>query len=164
MKPVSRDSLKRVLSSSLNKAEQGGKALLIAPDVEDEVMMSGPVIVLAEDNETLISNISDYLIMKGYTVVVARNGSEAVERVCESCPEVVLMDIQMPGVDGLEAIKRIRAGEICRNVPIIALTALAMTGDRERCLQAGADEYLSKPVKLKHLIETIERFRRAGRE
>ncbi|MHC9538160.1 MAG: PAS domain S-box protein [Vulcanimicrobiota bacterium] len=164
MKPVSRDSLKRVLSSSLNKAEQGGKALLIAPDVKDEVMMSGPVIVLAEDNETLISNISDYLIMKGYTVVVARNGSEAVERVCESCPEVVLMDIQMPGVDGLEAIKRIRAGEICRNVPIIALTALAMTGDRERCLQAGADEYLSKPVKLKHLIETIERFRRAGRE
>lgn len=164
MKPVSRDSLKRVLSSSLKRAEQGGKALLIAPDTDSETSMIGPVIVLAEDNETLISNISDYLMMKGYTVVVARNGSEAVERVCESCPEVVLMDIQMPGVDGLEAIKRIRAGGTCSNVPIMALTALAMSGDRERCLQAGADEYLSKPVKLKYLIDTIERFRRTGRE
>jgi len=164
MKPVSRDSLKRVLSSSLEKAEKGRTALLIAPVAEDDAASYGPVIVLAEDNESIIANVSDYLKAKGYTVVVARNGSEAVERVCESCPEVVLMDIQMPGVDGLEAIQRIRAGDLCRNVPIIALTALAMTGDRERCLQAGADEYLSKPVKLRYLVETIERFRQTGRE
>jgi CheY-like chemotaxis protein len=121
-----------------------------APEIER------PLILLAEDNESSINTILDYLLAKGYLVVVARNGVEALERAREERPDLILMDIQMPGMDGLEATRRIRAGAGLADVPIIALTALAMPGDRERCLEAGANEYLSKPVSLKGLVQTIE--------
>ncbi|MCX7681495.1 MAG: response regulator, partial [Anaerolineae bacterium] len=107
--------------------------------------------------------ISDYLKSRGYQVSTARNGAEAVERALEERPHLILMDIQMPRVDGLEAIRRIRLHRELSGVPIIALTALAMPGDRERCLEAGADEYLSKPVGLKGLVHIIEKFLAAGR-
>lgn len=87
-----------------------------------------------------------YLRAKGYDVTVARNGGEALVRAHEAPPHAILMDIQMPGMDGLQAIRRIRADVGLNAIPIVALTALAMPGDRERCLQAGADEYLTKPV------------------
>ena len=76
-------------------------------------------------------------------------------------PDLVLMDIQMPEMDGLQAIKRLRADETTAVLPIIALTALAMPGDRERCLAAGADAYLSKPLSLKALLAVIEMFPKA---
>ena len=114
------------------------------------------VILLAEDNEDNINTISDYLTAKGYHVPVARNGGDALERAKETNPDLILMDIQMPGMDGLEATRRIRSEESLANVPIIALTALAMPGDRERCLKAGANDYMSKPVHLKRLLEVIE--------
>jgi signal transduction histidine kinase/DNA-binding response OmpR family regulator len=117
-----------------------------------------PLILLAEDNEDGIHTFSDYLLAKGYRVVVARDGAEAIERAGEERPELILMDIQMPGMDGLEATRRIRAdaAQGVATVPIIALTALAMPGDRERCLEAGVDEYLSKPVSLGELVKVIE--------
>jgi len=120
-------------------------------------------ILLAEDNEDNIYLISDYLRHRGYQVVVARDGAEAVERALEVCPHLILMDIQMPRVDGLEAIRRIRLRQELAGVPIIALTALVMPGDRERCLEAGADDYLSKPVGLKGLMHTIEKYLSAAR-
>jgi CheY-like chemotaxis protein len=98
----------------------------------------------------------DYLRAKGYQVVVARNGAEAIARAREVQPAIILMDIQMPGMDGLEAIRRIRTQRNVARTPIIALTALAMPGDRERCLAAGADDYLSKPVSLKELTAAIQ--------
>ncbi len=121
-------------------------------------------LLLAEDNEANIQTISDYLLVRGYQVTVARNGAEAIERAVERRPDLILMDIQMPGMDGLEAIRRIRAEVELTTVPIIALTALAMPGDRERCLAAGANEYLSKPVSLRGLVREIEAQLSAARE
>jgi CheY-like chemotaxis protein len=114
------------------------------------------VILLAEDNEANIGLLTDYLEGEGYHVVVARNGVEAVDRAREERPALILMDIQMPELNGLEAIRQIRAEPQLIDTPIIALTALAMPEDRERCLAAGANDYLSKPVSLKKLIVTIE--------
>ena len=113
-------------------------------------------ILLVEDNETNIGTFCDYLAAKGYFVAVARSGAEALERLAEVAPDLILMDVQMPGMDGLEVTRRIRAGQIFTVVPIVALTALAMPGDRERCLTAGMNDYLSKPVSLGHLLDVIE--------
>jgi CheY-like chemotaxis protein len=121
-------------------------------------------ILLAEDNEAMLRTISNYLQAKKYAVIVARNGNEAIARTLEEKPDLILMDIQMPVCDGLEAIKRIRANEALNSIPIIALTALAMPGDRERCLQAGANDYLAKPVRLKRLVTTIEQHLTKGEE
>jgi PAS domain S-box-containing protein len=113
-------------------------------------------ILLAEDDETNLGVMSDYVSAMGYRVVVARDGHEAIRRAREERPDVILMDIQMSGLDGLEAIRRIRAEAGLAKTPIIALTALAMPGDRERCLEAGANDYLSKPVGLRNLLSAIE--------
>jgi CheY-like chemotaxis protein len=110
---------------------------------------------LAEDNETNIEAIADYLKFQGYTLVIASNGMEALAKAEEHDPQLILMDIQMPVMDGLEAIRRLRANSRFDTTPVIALTALAMTGDRDRCLQAGANEYMSKPVSPKKLAKKI---------
>ncbi len=161
VKPVSRKLLKKVLCIILKGRETGAKALVVASmhhRGEEYREPCGPLVLLADDNENTISIISEYLYAHGFKVVTARNGREACDRARESHPDLVLMDIQMPGVDGLEAIGIIRGDgdRAVSTVPIIALTALAMVGDRERCIQAGADEYLSKPVSLKRLVKTME--------
>ncbi len=89
---------------------------------------------------------------------MARNGIEAVQMTKQQKPDVILMDIQMPEMDGLEAIQRIRTDAELAMIPIIALTALAMPGDRERCLAAGATEYMTKPVGLKKLVNIISQY------
>jgi CheY-like chemotaxis protein len=113
---------------------------------------------LAEDHETNITVLSDYLHSRAYRVEVARNGFEAVEKTRSVHPDLILMDIQMPGMDGLDATRLIRSDPdpLTASTPIIALTALAMPGDRERCLAVGANDYLSKPVSVSQLIKTIE--------
>ena len=115
------------------------------------------LILLAEDNEQNITNIKDYLEANQFRVIVARNGKDAVKMAHEINPELILMDIQMPKMSGLEAIKEIRAisNSNISDASIIALTALAMPNDKEKCLNAGADEYMKKPVGLKHLVKTI---------
>jgi CheY-like chemotaxis protein/anti-sigma regulatory factor (Ser/Thr protein kinase) len=116
---------------------------------------SQAVILLAEDNQENIDTISEYLTFKGYQIIVARNGFEALALAQKSRPDLILMDIQMPEMDGLETIRRIRADTELAAVPIIALTALAMSGDQRRCLDAGANHYLSKPVRLARLTDVI---------
>jgi signal transduction histidine kinase/CheY-like chemotaxis protein len=117
-----------------------------------------PIILVVDDDEQNLATVTPYLAAKAYRVVVARNGIEALARIHDATPALVLMDIQMPGMDGLEAIRRIRADAMGAAIPIIALTALAMAGDRERCLAAGADDYLSKPVRLKDLVAVIDAY------
>ncbi|WP_420329818.1 response regulator [Spirulina subsalsa] len=119
---------------------------------------SSPLLLLAEDNEANISTISSYLTAKGYRIELAKNGQEAINQAVALSPDLILMDVQMPGMDGLEAMKRMREMPELATTPIIALTALAMDSDRDRCLQAGADEYLSKPVRLKQLTLTIQQL------
>jgi len=125
--------------------------------VNNEDKIAPPLILLAEDNEANIITISSYLQAKGYRLIIAKDGKEAVDLVISEQPDLVLMDIQMPGMDGIEAIKQIRSKNFI-DLPIIAVTALAMTGDRERCIEAGANDYLSKPIKLKQLAATIQQF------
>jgi CheY-like chemotaxis protein len=126
--------------------------------VEEEETTSAPLILLVEDNQANVLTVTNYLTAKGYRLLFAQNGEEAINILKSEQPELILMDIQMPKMDGLEATQYIRNQLKLTDIPIIALTALAMPGDRERCLEAGANEYLSKPVKLKLLVETMQQF------
>ena len=99
---------------------------------------------------------SSYLEANGYRILLATDGQQAIDLAKAEHPDLILMDIQMPVIDGIEAIKQIRLDPNLVNIPIIALTALAMAGDRESCLAAGANEYLSKPIKLKSLDQMIQ--------
>lgn len=121
---------------------------------------SQSLILLAEDNKANIETLTDYLEVKQYRVIIARNGEEALEKASEIKPDLILMDIQMPVMDGLTAIKKIRAekDKHLNEVPIIAITALAMPGDEEKCLNAGADLYLKKPLSLKKLSISIQQL------
>lgn len=122
------------------------------------------LILLVEDTDAVTMLISDYLKRHGYKVVTARDGFEGIARINETVPDLILMDVMMPELDGIETTRRIRTQLGLSHIPIIALTALAMAGDRERCLEAGMNGYLSKPVKLKELLETIEHYLKPGKE
>ncbi len=131
---------------------------------EDRRVKPQTSILLVEDNEGNIETMTTYLHSRGYQIVVAENGRQAIS-ILEGCasdsvqthhPDIILMDIQMPEMDGFEATKRIRQLPECAAIPIIALTALAMPADCQKCLDAGADRYVAKPVKLSQLVATIE--------
>ena len=125
----------------------------------EEPVSPGGRLIVADDSELNLRTIGDYLRHRGYDVTVARTGREAIDRARESRPDVVVMDIQMPEMDGLAAIRALRADPALCGVPVVALTALAMPGDEEHCLRAGANAYLAKPVRLRDLVTTIERLR-----
>lgn len=115
-----------------------------------------PVILLAEDNPDNGVTLMSYLQAKGFHILLARDGIEAIDLARSHLPHLILMDIQMPRLNGIQAIDALRRYAETAQIPIFALTALAMLGDRERCLAAGADEYLTKPVSLNHLVHLIE--------
>jgi PAS domain S-box-containing protein len=117
-----------------------------------------PVILLAEDNEANVLTFSSYLTERGYQILIAKNGQEAIAMAQTMQPNLIVMDVQMPIMDGLEATKQIRQIPHLVDIPIIALTALAMPEDHERCLQAGANSYLVKPVSFSQLINTMQQL------
>lgn len=127
------------------------------PQPEDHDPES-PLILIAEDQEANLQILSEYLTLKGFRTIVVQTGKEALEYAQKTHPDVILMDIRLPEIDGLEAIRRIRADSAIAAIPIIAVTALVMPGIRESCFSAGADEYLSKPVSLRNLHVSIERL------
>jgi len=120
--------------------------------------MTGPQVLVVEDNERNMKLFRDVLESYGYRTLEATTGERAVELVVEHCPDLVLMDIQLPDIDGVEALGRLRAEERTASVPVLALTAQAMDGDRERFLAAGFDGYLSKPVDISDFVATVRRY------
>jgi two-component system cell cycle response regulator DivK len=115
-----------------------------------------PKILLVEDNEMNRDMLSRRLMRKDYTVVCATDGLEAVTMAAPEEPDLILMDMRLPELDGWEATRRIKSGPETESIPIIALTAHAMAGDREQALAAGSDDYDSKPIDLKRLLGKIE--------
>jgi two-component system cell cycle response regulator DivK len=117
--------------------------------------MTGERILVAEDNELNMKLFRDVLVATGYRTLEATTGREAVDLATEHAPDLVLMDIQLPDFDGVQALRRLRANERTAAIPVLALTAQAMDGDRERFLVAGFNGYLSKPVNVRELIDTV---------
>ena len=120
--------------------------------------MTGCQVLVVEDNERNMKLFRDVLQASGYRTLEATTGERAVELVFEHRPDLVLMDIQLPDIDGVEALDRLRADDRFASVPVLALTAQAMEGDRERFLAAGFDDYLSKPVDILDFVATVKRY------
>jgi two-component system cell cycle response regulator DivK len=118
--------------------------------------MAAERILIAEDNGLSMKLFRDVLQVSGYETLEATTGEQAVELATGQAPDLVLMDIQLSGMDGLEALRRIRGDERTAAIPVIALTAQAMAGDRERFLEAGFNGYLSKPVNIVEFIGTVK--------
>jgi CheY-like chemotaxis protein len=115
-------------------------------------------ILLVEDNEMNRDMLSRRLIKKGYEVVMAMDGERAIDMARAEAPDLILMDISLPGLDGWEATRRLKAVPETEAIPIIALTAHAMAGDKEKCLEAGCNDYDTKPVEFPRLLGKIQGF------
>lgn len=113
-------------------------------------------ILLVEDNEMNRDMLSRRLIKKGYEVVIALDGEQGLALAKSETPALILMDLSLPIIDGWEAIRRLKADAETRATPVIALTAHAMSGDRETAIAAGADDYDTKPIELARLLEKME--------
>jgi two-component system cell cycle response regulator DivK len=125
-------------------------------------LAAGAQVLVVEDHEKNMKLFRDVLLAAGYRPLEATTGEEAVAVAAEHSPDLVLMDIQLPDIDGVEALGRLRADRRTASLPVLALTAQAMEGDRERFLAAGFDGYLSKPVNVVDLVATVARYCQAG--
>lgn len=115
-------------------------------------------VLIVEDNALNMRLFNDLLEAHGYTVLQAMDGLEALRIVREHRPDLILMDIQLPEISGLEVTKRLKADEELRSIPIVAVTAFAMKGDEEKIRQAGCDDYLTKPISIGGFIQAVERY------
>jgi two-component system cell cycle response regulator DivK len=121
-----------------------------------------PKLLYVEDNEMNRDMLSRRLQRRGFEVLIAADGEQGVSLAAAEQPDLILMDMNLPVVDGWEATRRLKAAPETRRIPIIGLTAHAMAADRDRCLEAGCDDYDTKPVELTRLLEKIERLLRPG--
>jgi CheY-like chemotaxis protein len=115
-------------------------------------------VLLVEDNEMNRDMLSRRLIRRGFQVVFAMDGQQGIDLARSERPDIILMDMSLPVIDGWEATRRVKADDATRSVPVIGLTAHAMAGDREKAIEAGCDDYDTKPVELDRLIGKIERL------
>jgi two-component system response regulator len=125
----------------------------LSPTISGEWMTK---ILLVEDNEMNRDMLSRRLVRKGFEVVMAVDGGQAVSMAQSEHPDLILMDMSLPVIDGWEATRLVKTNEISAHIPIIALTAHAMSGDREKALTAGCDDYDTKPIEMPRLLEKIE--------
>jgi two-component system, cell cycle response regulator DivK len=122
--------------------------------------MAAERVLVVEDNEKNMKLVRDVLQASGYTTLEAQTGEEAVEHARAQEPALVLMDVHLPGIDGVEALGRLRADARTASIPVVALTAQAMSGERERFLEAGFDGYLAKPFDIAELVRVVARTMR----
>lgn len=115
-------------------------------------------VMIVEDNELNMKLFNDLLESRGYATVLTRNGFDALDLAREHHPDLILMDIQLPEVSGLEVTKWLKEDEDLASIPVIAVTAFAMKGDEERILQGGCEGYISKPISVPHFLETIAQY------
>jgi CheY-like chemotaxis protein len=115
-------------------------------------------ILIVEDNEQNLYLMQYILEKNGYGVVMAKNGAEGVALAVQEKPDLILMDIQLPDMDGLEATRRIRASEADGKIPIVAVTSFAMAGDREKALAAGCNGYIEKPINPETFLGEIAKY------
>lgn len=115
-------------------------------------------ILLVEDNEMNRDMLSRRLQRKGYTVMIAHDGEQGLSRACLEIPDLILMDISLPFIDGCEVTRRLKANPRTHDIPVIALTAHALSTDRDRAFEAGCDDYDTKPIDFGRLSEKIENF------
>ena len=119
-------------------------------------------LLLVEDNEMNRDMLSRRLERRGYQVVMATDGAKALEMAHSEAPDLILMDLSLPVMDGWEATRQLKAADDTKAIPVIALTAHAMSGDREKAIEAGADDYDSKPIEFPRLLSKIEALLEKG--
>lgn len=117
-----------------------------------------PTILIVEDNEMNRDMLSRRLKRRGFEILFATNGAEGIEQAHAQNPDLILMDMSLPVIDGWDATRQLKASQATQKIPIIALTAHAMSGDRQRALDAGCDDFETKPIELEQLLEKIERY------
>ena len=158
LKPIKQSELFAIISTALNKSSGGEKrpALVTRHSVREVKRCLS--VLLAEDNAINQKLATRILQKMGHTVTIAENGREALQILENARFDIILMDVQMPEMDGFEATSSIREKERITggHIPIVAMTAHAMSGDREKCLAAGMDGYVSKPINTQELVENIE--------
>jgi two-component system, cell cycle response regulator DivK len=118
-------------------------------------MMAGERILIVDDNATNLKLVAYLMRANGYTVETALDAESAIEAIRANHPDVILMDIQLPGIDGLELTRRLKADPATRDIVIVAVTAYAMKGDQAKALAAGCDDYITKPIDTRTLPDTI---------
>jgi CheY-like chemotaxis protein len=126
--------------------------------IAEEAGMAGEKILVVEDNDANMLLTTDILEVSGYVVVQAESAEQAIAMARAEAPALILMDIALPGMDGLAAAGLLKADEAARRIPIVALTAYAMKGDRERILAAGCDGYVTKPFEIAEFLKTVAEF------
>jgi two-component system cell cycle response regulator DivK len=122
------------------------------------------VILIVEDNENNMMLVRDVLQFKGYETLEATTGAEGVRLAIERKPDLVLMDIQLPDIDGLTALAQIRADAAVRHVPVLAVSASVMPDDQQRIAASGFDAFITKPINVKNFVATVESFVRPGKD
>ncbi len=120
-------------------------------------------ILVVEDNPLNLKLVRDVLGAAGYEVVTATSGEEGLRAAAEHPPELVLMDLQLPGIDGTEAMRQLRDGPLADDVPVVAVTAFAMAGDQANAARAGFDGYIEKPISVRGLVDQVQGFLDGGR-
>ena len=119
-------------------------------------------VLVVEDNQKNLKLVRDVLVHHGFEVVEASTGEDGVRLAAETAPDLILMDLQLPGIDGVEALRRIRSDHTLGRIPVVAVTAFAMDHDRERALQSGFTGYVDKPISVRDLAQQVRDFIRLG--